>query len=122
MENKFVQQLKRGILDMVVLKLIMKEATYGYEIIQKLEQSGGPSFKLKDGTLYPVLYRLEDSGYIRSAWHTNEGRATPKKYYSITPEGEKKYQEYWDSWNEFNKSVKMICGEEDVYDVRAEED
>lgn len=122
MESKFVQQLKKGVLDLVVLRLIANADTYGYEIIQKLEKTGGPHFKLKDGTLYPVLYRLEDSGYIRSAWQMNEGRANPKKYYSITPEGRQKYQEYWDSWNAFNESVRQICGEGDAYDTGTEED
>lgn len=122
MENKFTQQLKKGVLDMVVLRLIADADTYGYEIIQKLEQTGGPCFRLKDGTLYPVLYRLEDSGYIRSAWQMNEGRTNPKKYYSITPEGMQKYKEYWKAWNEFNGYVRQICGEEDIYDSGTGED
>ena len=68
MDNKFAQQLKKGVLDMVVLRLVEEKSTYGYEIIQQLEQRGEGFFNLKEGTLYPVLYRLEDSGLIESFW------------------------------------------------------
>lgn len=84
MDNKFAQQLKKGVLDMVVLRLVEEKSTYGYEIIQQLEQRGEGFFNLKEGTLYPVLYRLEDSGLIESFWQNGEGRTAPKKYYTIT--------------------------------------
>lgn len=112
MEAKFAQQLKKGVLDMLVLKLVMEKDTYGYEILQTLKQRGGMFFDLKEGTLYPVLYRLEDNGFILSSWKTEEGRNTPKKYYSITHEGREKYSEYWSTWIEFENSIFKVCEEE----------
>ena len=50
MENKFIQQMKKGVLDMIVLNIIRKKHTYGYELIQKLEREGEGFFDLKEGT------------------------------------------------------------------------
>lgn len=109
--DKFVQQLKKGVLDMVVLKVIAEKDTYGYEIIQELERRGGEFFRLKEGTLYPVLYRLEDSGYICSAWQAGKGRSAPKKYYTITEQGRAAYMQDRNQWIGFVECVKSICGE-----------
>lgn len=112
MENKFAQQLKKGSLDMVVLRLILKKQTYGYEILQELERLGRDFFTLKEGTLYPVLYRLEDNGLIESSWQQGHGRSAPKKYYSVTEKGQKAYLEYRELWVEFQRCIQKICEEE----------
>lgn len=113
MDNKFAQQLKKGVLDMVVLRLVEEKSTYGYEIIQQLEQRGEGFFNLKEGTLYPVLYRLEDSGLIESFWQNGEGRTAPKKYYTITEKGSETYREYRNLWMKFQNCISHICGEGD---------
>ena len=112
MEEKFAQQLKKGVLDMVVLKLISQRQTYGYELLQKLEQQGEGFFQLKEGTLYPVLYRLEDSGLIEASWKMSEGRTAPKKYYQITEKGNQIYQAYESIWKDFHACVEKLCGRE----------
>lgn len=111
METKFTQQLKKGVLDMIVLRLISEKNTYGYELLQELEKRGGGFFDLKEGTLYPVLYRLEDGGLIQASWQMSEGRSAPKKYYAITPEGKTAFQEYKNVWTEFNQCVSQLCEE-----------
>lgn len=111
MDNRFMQQIKKGVLDMIVLKLISQKDTYGYELIQQLEKQGNGFFDLKEGTLYPVLYRLEDSGMIKASWRTGEGRLAPKKYYHITEEGEKAVGEYIDIWKKYVKCVEHLCEE-----------
>ena len=110
MEEKFAQQLKKGVLDMVVLKLISRKQTYGYELLQ--EQQGEGFFQLKEGTLYPVLYRLEDSGFIQASWKMSEGRTAPKKYYQITEKGKQMYQVYETIWKDFQACVEKLCGRE----------
>ena len=112
MEEKFAQQLKKGVLDMVVLKLISKKQTYGYELLQELEQQGEGFFQLKEGTLYPVLYRLEDSGLIEASWKMSEGRTAPKKYYQITEKGNQIYHAYESIWKDFHACVEKLCGRE----------
>lgn len=111
MEPKFTQQLKKGVLDMIVLRLISEKNTYGYELLQELEKRGEGFFDLKEGTLYPVLYRLEDSGLIQASWQMSEGRSAPKKYYTITPEGKTAFQEYKNVWTKFNQCVSQLCEE-----------
>ena len=79
MEDRFSQQLKKGVLEMLVLELICRKETYGYELLSKLKEGSEGMFQLKEGTLYPILYRLEDDGLISSHWSQGEGRAAPKK-------------------------------------------
>lgn len=112
MESRFAQQLKKGVLDMVVLRLICERDTYGYELLQELEKKGESFFRLKEGTLYPVLYRLEDNGLIRASWKTGEGRVSPKKYYQITEDGKRVLEEYQEIWERFSACVDRLCGEE----------
>ena len=87
MEDRLLQQLKKGVLEMLVLQLICRAPTYGYELIQRLKQKSGGKFSLKEGTLYPILYRLEDDGLIQAKWHQGEGRSAPKKMYEATEAG-----------------------------------
>lgn len=61
---------------------------YGYQLIQELDSRSSGVFKMKEGTLYPVLYRLEDSKFIESYWEQdNDRRSVPRKYYRITGDG-----------------------------------
>ena len=67
MELKLEQQFKKGALEMVLLSLIARQRSYGYELISRLQREGGGLFQeTKEGTLYPILYRLEDEGLIES--------------------------------------------------------
>ena len=76
--------LMKGILEGCVLAIIQKEETYGYEILSSLENSGFEN--LGEGTLYPVLSRLDKNGYI-SCRKAKSPLGPIRKYYSITEEG-----------------------------------
>ena len=73
MNDKYEKQMKKGVLDMLVLKLLRSEAKYGYQIIQEMKEKSDEAFLLKDGTLYPVLYRLEDDGLVTRRWSEAKG-------------------------------------------------
>lgn len=62
MDTRYERQLKRGVLEIVVLKLLSQGRAYGYQLLQRLDQESGGLFRIKEGTLYPILYRLEDDG------------------------------------------------------------
>lgn len=109
MEERFIQQLKKGVLDMVVLQLVAQRNTYGYEMLQQLEEESNGCFTLKEGTLYPILYRLEDNKLIQSAWQLSKGKKTPKKYYSITDKGKEVLKEYEMIWKNFKVCVDYFC-------------
>jgi PadR family transcriptional regulator PadR len=86
--NEVGKQLKKGVIEILILELLSGEKMYGYQLIQELDVRSGGVFRMREGTLYPVLYRLEDSKYIESFWEQeNERRSVPRKYYRITPGG-----------------------------------
>ncbi|HEX2946998.1 MAG TPA: PadR family transcriptional regulator [Clostridia bacterium] len=86
--NEVGKQLKKGVIEILILELLSGEKMYGYQLIQELDLRSGGVFRMKEGTLYPVLYRLEDSKYIESFWEQDmERRSVPRKYYRITPSG-----------------------------------
>lgn len=108
MEARFLQQLKKGVLEMLVLELICIRPTYGYELLAQLKSASDGLFALKEGTLYPILYRLEDEGLIESTWKQGEGRSTPKKVYVATEAGREERTQRHGIWNEFIGSVSRI--------------
>ncbi len=77
-EHRFVQQLKRGVLEMLVLQLLADRPGHGYELIVRLRESGG-LLDVKEGTLYPILYRLEEEGCITSVWNSPDGPDAPAR-------------------------------------------
>ncbi len=105
MDDRFSQQLKKGVLEMLVLELICRAPTYGYELLSKLKDGSGGTFSLKEGTLYPILYRLEDDGLIFSRWEQGEGRTAPKKMYEATERGHTENLRRQSIWSEFTRTV-----------------
>ncbi|MCB2197932.1 PadR family transcriptional regulator [bacterium] len=98
------RELKRGTIELVLLTLLRQEERYGYDIVSTLEEQGGEFFRIKEGTLYPVLYRLEDDGYIES-YRSNPKRGVPRKYYRLTSAGQSRHSELVSEWNAFRKVV-----------------
>lgn len=104
-------QLKKGTLSIVVLNLINQKDMYGYEIIQLLDEMSEGYYKLKEGTLYPILYRLEDSGWIESyRIIPEEERKLPRKYYRITSKGKEVLEEQMELWKAYNKITNKVLG------------
>ena len=112
MKDKYEGQMKKGVLDMLVLKLLEKEEKYGYQIISELKEKSQERFLLKEGTLYPILYRLEDDQYVESRWSEAEGKKVPRKYYVITEEGRRALQEIYFLWEDIHRSAALIMEEE----------
>ena len=113
MEDRFLQQLKKGVLEMLVPQAICKKPSYGYELIMELKHRSGELFALKEGTLYPILYRLEDSGMIVSSWSQGEGKTAPKKIYSPTEKGRQESARRLEGWRDFSGSVDAIIREDE---------
>ena len=82
----------------LILSLLSKGESYGYELIQEVKRLSGDQIKWTDGMLYPVLHRMEDSGWIKSRWvEVENGRR--RKYYSIRKDGRQALQEKREQWN-----------------------
>ncbi len=108
MEDRFLQQLKKGMLELLVLETITQGETYGYELLSKLKEQSDSLFTLKEGTLYPILYRLEDDGMIQSDWTVQAGRSAPKKMYTATDKGRQENERRWQVWHTFSETVSTF--------------
>jgi PadR family transcriptional regulator, regulatory protein PadR len=80
------RELARGTAELAVLSALNTGQRYGYELLKLLQRAGKGVLEIKEGTLYPLLHRLEDAGHITGEWQA-EGRARPRKHYAITAEG-----------------------------------
>ena len=98
-------QLMKGILEGVVLAVIARGETYGYEILSVMEESGFSG--LGEGTLYPVLTRLDKAGLIvcRKA---KSPLGPVRKYYSITPDGKSQLADFRTRYRELTRSAAAI--------------
>lgn len=107
--DKYEQQFKKGALEMVLLSMIAKKRTYGYEMILELNQKGAPIFEqIKEGTLYPVLYRLEDCGLVKSELHAAANSGRTKKYYEITPAGREALKDRLSFWESYKSCIDRL--------------
>lgn len=100
---------------LLVLTLLDESDKYGYEIIKELEQRSDKTFQFKEGTLYPVLHKLENDGFVTSYMEKAES-GRERKYYQITKKGKKQLTEEQEKWKVFSLSVnKIIGGEVNVF-------
>ncbi|MGI6647816.1 MAG: PadR family transcriptional regulator [Bacillota bacterium] len=102
--------LIRGNTNTIILNILRQGDSYGYEIYKKIIALSDNQYELKEATLYTAFRRLEQEGHIISYWgdETQGGR---RKYYRITEEGKKQYEQYKKDWN-FAKEIldKLIKG------------
>ncbi len=99
-----VRELKRGSLELIVLHLLAPGEAYGYEIVSKLTAQTNGALEVTDGTLYPVLYRLERAGYVEIRWETPD-RGVPRKYYRLTAAGQEELARLREEWTSFAKAM-----------------
>ena len=101
------RQLKRGTLEMVLLKLLAEKRWYGYELVKALVERSAGALEVGDGTLYPVLYRLEEAGWAETEWEA-QGRGAPRKYYRITGAGKTQLDALVSDWEQFSSAIDGI--------------
>ena len=88
----------QGTLDLMVLKTLESMGPlHGYGIARRIEQVSGNSLTLNQGTIYPALLRLEQRGWIKSAWGTSESNRRAK-FYSLSPRGRKQIEQETENW------------------------
>lgn len=97
----------RGVLELVILKLVSERAMYGYEIIRMARERSDGALAWEEGVVYPCLHRLEVGGLVRSQWHTAEnGRR--RKYYFIAGKGAARLHERLTGWQRFCHGANAI--------------
>ncbi len=106
-------QLMRGTLEGCILKIISERTTYGYEILLSLKQRGFDD--LSEGTIYPLLLRLEKQGSIVSRLLPSP-LGPKRKYYSITEAGIFYLHSFEQYWKQISRSVNEIIGKDGCLD------
>ncbi len=100
---------------LLVLSLLEEKDWYGYEIIKELELRSDKTFQFKEGTLYPVLHKLENDGFVKSYMAKGE-TGKERRYYQITKSGKKQLEDEKEKWKVFSLSInKVIGGELNVF-------
>ena len=105
--QKLERELKRGTLELLLLKILEDHPTYGYELLGRLTARSGGRFRIKEGTLYPVLYRLEDAGLLVPQWD-QPARGVPRKIYRLTAAGHERLTELTAAWESFSSTIQAI--------------
>jgi PadR family transcriptional regulator, regulatory protein PadR len=102
----------RGHLETMALAALEQGTAHGFEILKRLEVAGSGALRLKEGSLYPALYRLEGAGLVRSAWEESEkGRRGPRRrVYSLTRKGTRQLAAGRTEWRRFVGVMGAILG------------
>jgi PadR family transcriptional regulator PadR len=99
--------LHRGTLDMLILKIVARGPLHGYAIAQRLQQISKDYFQVPQGSLYPALHRLEEREWLEAEWKdTSTGREA--KFYTITAKGRKQLHAEVDGWEKLSEAVSLI--------------
>lgn len=102
------RELLRGSTNLLVLSVLEKENLYGYQMIKKLKMKSENVFEFQEGTLYPILHKLEEKGWITSYWDEVAGKK--RKYYAITEDGKKHLKSKKEEWQLFSTNVNKVIG------------
>ena len=104
MYENTINELRRGMIVLAVLSQLDEEQ-YGYSLLKLLSEQG---LELDQGTLYPLLRRLESQGLLSSDWNTEGSR--PRRYYVISPEGQKVLPRLKEEWNKLVSMMERMLG------------
>jgi DNA-binding PadR family transcriptional regulator len=95
-------ELRRGVLQLVTLALL-ETPRYGYDLVRLLGKAG---FDVEEGTLYPILRRLEQQGTLSSEWDTTGAR--PRRYYTLSPAGRSLRDEMSGAWRRVREATDAV--------------
>jgi PadR family transcriptional regulator len=101
-KDRRITQLRKGILELAVMGVLYDERHYGYSLIKVLCETS--SISLKEGTIYPILGRLDRDGLVRSEW-VESAQGPPRKYYTLTASGRQLFDELS---GEFSLLVSLV--------------
>jgi PadR family transcriptional regulator len=105
LNGRLDSELRRGVLVLAVLSQL-RTPQYGYSLRQALAERG---MAIEEGTLYPLLRRLESQGLLASEWRIEDG--PPRRYYTLSPEGTRHYRDLTTSWSTLAATVNRLIAE-----------
>jgi PadR family transcriptional regulator PadR len=103
-----LSQLRRGALEYCVLALLAEEPRYGFDLVRSLGALDG--MVTGEGTVYPMLTRLQKDGRVASSWRDSDSGGPPRKYYSATAKGRRALSDFTAEWGRFRDTVDFILG------------
>jgi PadR family transcriptional regulator PadR len=99
-------ELLQGTLDLLILKVLALEPLHGYGIAQRLQQISQEALQIRQGSLYPALYRMEKRGLLKAHWKTVSGREA--KFYSLTKSGQSQLEAEAEGWDRLCAAVRLV--------------
>src|SRR6184192_1984948 len=98
--HPFDRELKKGSAELLIMSLIEQRARHGYEISKLIEARSGGVLRFNVASFYPLLYRLEQRGFIEGRWVEKPGQRR-RRYYKLTPQGRKVLKQQRSTWLAF---------------------
>jgi PadR family transcriptional regulator PadR len=105
----YSKELLKGAADTLVLSSFAEGEKYGYQVVKELERRSEGFFCLKEGTLYPILHRLERQGLLAARWETMPN-GSERRYYALTGKGQRALTDKLDEWQSFVQAVGRVTG------------
>lgn len=105
----FSADLKRGSMELLILAVLEHRTRHGYEIGKLLEERSGGQLEFRVSTLYSVLYRMEDRGWIKGRWVEKEGERR-RCFYTLTTDGRAALEAQRHEWTAFAAVVNRVVG------------
>lgn len=103
------QNLARSCHEALILASLAEGPRHGYQMALEIEERSGGSFRFNHGTLYPILHKLESSGYIEGTWAEPEGKRK-RRQYALTAAGRKRLESLRAAWEGFSDSLFNVIG------------
>src|SRR3954451_17500565 len=101
--------LLQGTLDVLILKVLQLEPLHGLAISRRIAQVTGGTFEVKPGSLFPALHRMEESGWLSSAWGESEN-SRRAKFYRLTSAGQRQLKQETDEWARISAAMASALG------------
>lgn len=105
----FSAELKKGSVELLVLSLLEHEQRHGYELGKLIEARSGGELVFQVSSLYPVLSRMEERGWIRGRWVEKAGQRR-RRYYRLTGMGEAALERKRETWRSYARAVNQVTG------------
>lgn len=103
------RELKKGSAELIILSIVEARARHGYDISKLIESRSGGQLKFHVASLYPLLYRLEERGWLQGRWVEKAGQRR-RRYYGLTAEGRRVLTRQRDTWKNFVQAMDLITG------------
>jgi transcriptional regulator len=103
------RELKKGSAELITLSILEARSRHGYEISKLIESRSNGRLKFHVASLYPLLYRLEERGWLQGRWVEKAGQRR-RRFYSLTPAGRRVLETQRSTWKNFVEAIGLITG------------